>query len=316
MSTFRFQKSFFRIHLTLFYHLYLESCSDFVYRVIKKAALSESKIYLHNFDEFRQKCTDHPDFAHLSAWAALTLASEQLNVSLVFSRKDSEASDVTDNAGAVPSTSTITAGDSATIVIPPSIISESFYSNSMADSLLRIHTELCSLLLVPVTNISHMERCCALPSGVLVTGKSGCGKSSFLRLLHRQTFSASTSLSSTPSPYLVQEISATTLISKEVGASERNLLHILQQASEKAKQTQQILLLLLDDIDRLFPADLETELGLQRYPSVTRRLLDVFLGSCETLLKDGLVLVATATDTDAVHEALLRHGRLEETLSF
>lgn len=151
-----------------------------------------------------------------------------------------------------------------------------------------------------------MEVLQLMPTGILICGSCGSGKSSLLKLLLRK---------STPTIQCI-ELSTTTLIQKEVGLSERRLQDIFVNAKRIAKELNSntseskntVVMLIIDDLDRFFPVD------MSRCPSVSRRLLDVFLAQTESLEGSGVVLVATSQSTRHIHPALLRPGRFEELL--
>lgn len=247
--------------------------------------------------EFRVRCQEQPDTAHLAAWAAFSLALEHFDLSLIIEQENGQI------VSSVPDSdkSHVKPFESQS----PVHVSEQLCSSVMLENVTRIKNKCHELLLA---NIISPSKDLIIPSGILICGPASSGKSSVLRLL-RLSANDSTCL------FRTTELISTTLIQKEVGASERNLVQLFDQAKQMQRQMPlQPLLLLLDDIDRLFPVDLESVAGMQRYPSVVRRLLDSFLEQSESLMNSGVVLVATAQSEKALHPALIRFGRFEELL--
>lgn len=247
-------------------------------------------------------CQEIPDKSHLGAWSALYMAIEHF----AFDTKLSVFKEDQDKLGGT---------EIVPLEAPFSRKGQDedaptrFYSAAMAETLLRLQANFDEIILTSVHNESRETISKILPSGVLIVGGPGSGKSSLLRNIAK-------SKSNPTSKIKTMEIASTSLITKEVGASERNLANIFEMARTKASEHKITILLLCDDIDQLFPSDLESAYGQQRYPTVTRRLLGVFLRQSEMLEGSGVVLVATASDRSLVHRTLCRSGRLEETIFF
>lgn len=267
-----------------------------MYSAVKSALAAQPPLRLKNFAAFRRFCVEKSDEKHLAAWAALCAAVELSGSVNILCDADETVAAATPIAAAA-------------VTPPPTTAGGSLASAAIATEIARLQEE---VLRAACTQLSADAWLAARPwlaSGVLVCGAAGCGKSSLLRRLVALAASGD-------GAFAVAELSSTALIAKEVGASERNLATLCRAARARSAQTRRAVLLLLDDVDRLFPAALEEPEGRQRYPALARRLLDALLAQFELLHGSGVVVVATAASAAAVHPALCRGGRLEETLSF
>lgn len=267
---------------------------------MKSALATQPPLRLKNFDAFRRFCVEQCDAQHLSAWAALCAAIELADPSKVSCDTDTRAVAVAPVA-ATPLAPVASAA--------PASPAASFFSADTAAAIALLQEAVLQTACIQLTGEAWFAARRWLSSGVLVCGVAGCGKSSLLRRLAALA-------ASSDGTFAVTELSSTALMAKEVGVSERNLATLCRAARDRSAQTRRPVLVLFDNVDRLFPADLESHEGRQRYPAVARRLLDTLLAQFDLLRDSGVVFVATATSPATVHPALRRGGRLEETLSF
>lgn len=268
-----------------------------MYCAVKSALAAQPRLRLKNFAAFRRFCVEKSDEKHLAAWAALCAAIEL-----------SGPVNILCDADATPTASPPIAA-AAVAPSPATAAGAALFSAATAAEIARLQEEVLRAACTQLSAAAWLAARQWLSSGVLVVGAAGCGKSALLRRLAALAARGD-------GAFAVAELSSTALVAKEVGASERNLAALCRAARSRSAQTGRAVLLLLDDVDRLFPAALEAPEGRLRYPALARRLLDALLAQFELLRGSGVVLVATAASVAAVHPALCRGGRLEETLAF
>lgn len=146
-----------------------------------------------------------------------------------------------------------------------------------------------------------------LCGGVLLTGASGCGKTTLAR--HCATFAASLS----PSVKML-EASCTSLIQKEVGASERAIRRLFDCARSAAP-----CIVILDDIATIASLrglDETTEGTFDRVLSTLLTELDgIDRGTTSSRQgMDGIAVIGVTQNEKWVDPALLRPGRLGKTI--
>lgn len=321
---------------------FLHMPSEFIYRTIHNAVLranqEDTTIFIKNSQEFCELCESAGTWKHMAAWITYTLALEHLNIKSSNLMKISEKSwsheSGEDNSNkqtisnqnydSIPAVDFYDSSHKLNVDIMTNVSNvfeklmemvlfhahniscpnenESIITNSPIDTAASLFEKL-SLQSQLSPSIEVLQ---LMPTGILICGSCGSGKSSFLKLLMRKTI---------PTIKCI-ELSTTTLIQKEVGMSERCLQEIVVNAKKIAKELNTnnsasrntVVMLVIDDLDRFFPVD------MSRCPSVSRRLLDVFLAETESLEGSGVVLVATSQSARHIHPALLRHGRFEELL--
>ncbi|KAH0789701.1 AAA family ATPase [Histomonas meleagridis] len=130
------------------------------------------------------------------------------------------------------------------------------------------------------------------PRGILLIGRSGCGKSIISRTLgHASRIS-------------FFDISGVEIISKEFGESEKRLHSIFEKARSSSPS-----IVLFDDIDSIAPC---RTFG-QSVSEASDRLLTTLLVEMDGLngRDDGVIILATTSRIDSIDPALLRPGRFD-----
>jgi len=136
------------------------------------------------------------------------------------------------------------------------------------------------------------------PSGLLMYGPPGCGKTMIAKAMSREL------------DCWFMELPLSQIISKYVGEAEQNLEQMLALAKQKHAETDKPVMLFVDEAEQMF-----RERGSYESHGVLDRCVNVWLRTMDGMgSNQGLIFVAATNHIEYIDTAILRAGRFDYVL--